>query len=79
MITLTQKILFYTSIIASIFYIIIKKYKCPLIQINYVSKKCKYEHQSYPRPSNIFSNMFKFSSPWIKYSDIHNEENKYIK
>ena len=59
-----------------VYYINKTKLTCPpnKIKYKYLPRSFEQEQDELPRPSNVFSDMFKLPSTWIGYSDINQEE-----
>jgi len=73
-------LVFLSGIILLVYYVTKTNNNCPSSKIKYkfLPRSFEKEQEDLPRPSNVFSDMFKLPSTWIGYSDINQEsdENK---
>lgn len=69
-------LVFISGIILLVYYINKTKMKCPpnKIKYKYLPRSFEQEQEDLPRPSNVFSEMFKLPSTWIGYSEINQEK-----
>ena len=69
-------LVFLTGIILLIYYVSKTKLNCPpnLVKYKFLHRIFEQEQENLPRPSNVFSDMFKLPSTWIGYSNINPEE-----
>ena len=71
-------LVFLSGIIMLVYYMAKTQNECPPSKIKYkfLPRSFEKEQEDLPRPSNVFSDMFKIPSTWIGYTNIDSEENK---